>query len=116
MSRQRRTRDPLQSSSHWWHHLKLSTQKFSVVLSVLAVSLGFTYVWLTNQTAASGFAIDELQAQVAELQTSNERLELEAADLRALSAVELTSQTLQLEPVNDFDVLVSGTGAVAVQQ
>lgn len=115
MSRTPVSRDPLQPANHWWHRLKVSTQKFAVMLTILSVGLGFTYVWLTNQTAAQGFAIDKLQTQLEALRTSNEKLELQAADLRALSAVEVSSQTLQLEPTDNFDILSTGSGAVAVQ-
>jgi hypothetical protein len=105
----------LQPESHWWHRLKISTQKFGIGLSLLAVALGFTYVWMTNSTAATGFAIEKLQGELKTMRDQNERLELTAADLRALSVVQTTSTQLGLEPTDQFDVLPAG-GAVAVQR
>ncbi len=115
MSRTRRMQDPLRSTAHWWHRFKVSTQKFAIFLTLMAVGLGFTYVWLTNRTATHGFAIEKLQSQIAELRTSNEKLELQAADLRALSTVALSSETEGLQPTDTFEVLSTGTGAVALQ-
>lgn len=113
MTRRSLQNNPLEQSNRWWHRLKLSTQKFAVLLAITASVSGFGYVMLTNQTAAQGFAIDDLEQQLAELRTSNEKLELAAADLRALGGVELTSQTLALEPADGFEYLPA-TGPVAV--
>lgn len=113
MTRRSPQNNPLEQSSRWWHHLKLSTQKFAVLLVISASLSGFGYVLLTNQTAAQGFAIDDLETQLADVRTANEKLELQAADLRSLSGVELTSQTLALEPADGFEYLPA-SGAVAV--
>lgn len=102
----------LEPSNRWWHRLKISTQKFAVLLSITAVVSGFGYVLLTNQTASQGFAIDDLERQLATLQAGNEKLDLQAADLRAMGAVRLTSQTLDLEPTVGFEYLPA-TGPVA---
>lgn len=104
--------NPLEQSNHWWHRLKISTQKFAVLVSITAALSGFGYVMLTNQTASQGFAIDDMQNRLSALQADNEKLELKAADLRALTSVRLTSQTLQLEPTNGFEYLPA-SGAVA---
>ncbi|MBI2984649.1 MAG: hypothetical protein HYY50_03425 [Candidatus Kerfeldbacteria bacterium] len=111
----RRHRDPLHQSPHWWHRWHLSTQKFAVILTIAAFLLGLSYVWLTNRTAARGFAIDQLQRQVTALSAANEKLELQAADLRSLAAVALSSQTLNLEPADGFEYLAPTPGPVAVQ-
>lgn len=114
MTRRRLQNNPLEQSSHWWHNLKLSTQKFAVLLAMTASVSGFGYVLLTNQTAAQGFAIDDLERQLVEVRSANEKLELAAADLRALGGVELTSQTLALEPADDGFEYLPATGPVAV--
>lgn len=112
MTRRSQQNNPLEQSHHWWHRFKLSTQKFAVVLAITAGVSGFSYVMVTNNTAAQGFAIDDLEKQVTMLQRSNEKLELEAADLRSLSGVQLTSETLALEPAESFEYLPA-SGAVA---
>lgn len=115
MRRPSRTSDPLRADHHWWHRLKLSTQKFAVLLSVLAVATGFTYVMVTNHTAQEGFAIRGLQQRITELQDENQQLELKAADLRSLSAVQQTSDQLGLVPATSFDYLAPTSGAVAAR-
>jgi hypothetical protein len=115
MPRHTRTTDPLRQDHHWWHRFKFSTQKFAVVLSVLAVVSGFGYVFLTNHTAQEGFAIKKLQQQISEVQASNQRLELRAADLRSLASVEATSTQLGLVPTDTFTYVAPTSGAVAAR-
>lgn len=115
MNRRTRQNDLLQPQGHWWHKLKLSTQKFAVVMSIGAVVTGFGYVFLTNQTAAQGFAIRGLQREIAKIEANNQRLELQAADLRSLSAVQTTSTQLGLVPADTFQYLAPTSGAVAVR-
>lgn len=107
------TLDPSHAPRHWWHRWQLSTQKFAVVLTVTAFLTGFVYVLLTNQTAAEGFAIKSLQRRLDVLTADNEKLELKAADLRALSAIDQVSTSLALEPTDRFEYLAAPPGTVA---
>lgn len=111
----RRQSDPLQHEFHWWHRWKLSTQKFAVVLTMLAVAAGFTYVFITNHTADQGFAIKSLENTIAGLQASNQKLQLQAANLRSLATVDQTSVALGLVPTDKFEYLAPTSGAVAVR-
>lgn len=113
VSRQHR-KDPLHQQSHWWHRMSISTQKFAVVLTIGAFLSGFSYVMLTNTTAAEGFAIKELQQKIDGLKQQNEKLELKAADLRALSAVDRSSASLQMKPADTFEYLAPTGGSVAL--
>jgi hypothetical protein len=115
MTRRINQANPLAPSNRLWHRLKISTQKLGVIVSISAALSGFGYVLLTNQTASQGFTIDDLETHLSQLQASNEKLELEAADLRSLSSVRLTSETLQLEQTEGFEYLPA-TGAVATTQ
>ncbi len=115
MTRRQTQNNPLNQAPRWWHRLKVSTQKLAVLVSLSATLSGFGYVLLTNQTAAQGFAIDDLEHELATVRASNEKLELEAADLRALGAVRLTSQTLNLETANGFEYLPAA-GPVATSR
>lgn len=115
MARKLRTTDPLRTEHHWWHRWHLSTQKFAVLLSILAVVAGFSYVFLTNRTAQEGFAIKGLQQQISALQDKNQKLELMAADLQSLSAVQATSAQLGLVPATSFQYLAPTSGAVAAR-
>lgn len=115
MTRRHRSNDLLQPDTHWWHRWKLSTQKFAILLSIAAVITGFGYVFLTNHTAAQGFAIRGLQRDIVRLEADNQKLELKAADLRSLSSVQATSAQLGLVPADNFQYLAPTTGAVAVR-
>lgn len=115
MNRRSTSNDLLKPQSHWWHKFKISTQKFAVIISLAAVVTGFGYVFLTNQTAAQGFAIRGLQREIAKVEANNQRLELKAADLRSLSAVQTTSAQLGLVPADTFQYLAPTSGAVAVR-
>lgn len=115
MPRHQRSSDPLNPRSHWWHRFKLSTQKFAVLLSIGAGLAGFGYVFMTNHTATEGFAIKSLEKQIAQIQKDNQKLELQAADLRSLSAVDQTGVALGLVPTDTFDYLAPTAGAVAVR-
>lgn len=115
MTRRFRSTDLLQPEGHWWHKLKISTQKFAIILTLGAIVSGFGYVFLTNHTASQGFAIKGLQKNIAKLQADNQRLELKAADLRSLASVQATSTQLGLVPADSFEYLAPTSGAVAVR-
>lgn len=115
MARQLHTNDPFRPDRHWWHRLKLSTQKFAVVMSIGAIATGFGYVFLTNHTAQQGFAIKGLQREIAKIEANNQKMEIQAADLRSLSAVQASSTQLGLVPADSFQYLAPTSGAVAVR-
>lgn len=110
----RPNRQILQPDAHWWHRFRMSSQKFAVMLTISAFVTGFGYVALTNVTSANGFALDRLERQVQELRASNEKLELQAADLRSLTAADRAGRALGLMATEKFDVLPATSGAVAV--
>ncbi len=115
MTHSRRSNDLLEPTYHWWHRMKLSTQKFAVIVSILAVGTGFSYVMVTNHTASEGFAIRDLETKISTMQADNQKLELKAADLRSLSAVQANSTELGLVPADSFQYLAPTSGAVAVR-
>lgn len=104
--------NPLATAHHWWHRLRLSSQKFAILLTMTAFVTGLAYVLMTNSTAANGFDMEKLQRQLAELKTSNEKLQLQAADLRSLSTADRAGQALGLKPTTTFEVLPT-SGPVA---
>ena len=106
--------EPENNPRHWWHRWQLSTQKFAVILTIGAFITGFTYVLLTNKTSSEGFAIKKLQQQLDVLVASNEKLELQAADLRSLAVIQAASTSLSLEPTDKFEYLATPPGAVAL--
>ncbi len=85
------------------------------MLTISAFVTGFGYVVVTNRTAAHGFELGALEQHVAELKASNEKLQLQAADLRALSVADAAGKALDLQPADSFDVLPTTTGSVAIR-
>jgi len=111
----RQPRNPLTQDNHWWHRLKLSSQKFAVLVTISAFVTGFAYVAVTNASTVHGFAIEKLQRQLDDLKSGNEKLQIEAAELRSLSAADSAGHSLGLKPAQNFDVIPSTGGAVAVR-
>ncbi len=115
MRRLRQSDDMLQPTEHWWHRFKLSTQKFAVLLTVGAFLAGFGYVMLTNRTASEGFAIKDLQRQLDRIEADNQKLDVQAADLRALSVVQRSTETMGLQPTDTVTYLTPTGGPVALK-
>ena len=115
MARKLNSREILSPERHWWHAMKLSTQKFAILVSIGAVATGFGYVFMTNQTAQEGFAIKGLQQQIAKTQADNQKLELKSADLQALAAVQASSTQLGMVSADTFQYLAPTGGAVAAR-
>lgn len=85
------------------------------MLTVSAFFAVFGYVAMTNSTAAKGFELDKLERQLTALQGDNEKLQLQAADLRSLASADQAGQALGLKPTDTFDVMPTTAGAVAVR-
>ncbi len=113
MNRRSSQKNPLEPTHHWWHRYKISTQKFAVLLTLTAFVSGGGYVLLTNGATTQGFAIKQAQDQLTKLQAQNEKLQLQAADLQALSVADQASARLQLTSADRFEYLPPTTGTVA---
>ena len=78
-------------------------------ITVLAVSLtlvgGASYLALINNVATTGFELKNLENKVEELRKENRRLEVQATELQALSAVEAASADLGLTEVAHIEYL-----------
>lgn len=109
----RHSNNPLSPDNHWWHRFKLSSQKFAILLTISAFTTGFVYVALTNSSSAHGFAIEKLERQLTDLRGSNEKLQVQAAELRSLASADLAGRTLGLAPTSSFEVIPASGGAVA---
>lgn len=115
MTTRRTNNNLLNTNTHWWHRWHLSSQKFAILLTATAFVTGFIYVAMTNSTAANGFAMEKLEKQLTALQASNEKLQLQTADLRSLSVADRAGEALGLQPTDKFDVLPTTGGTVAVR-
>lgn len=68
-------------------------------LGALVLLLMFWYVGQTNALSAKGFALRDLEKQLAELQTANRRLEVELAEQQSLRNLEVRLASINLVPV-----------------
>lgn len=100
-------------TERWWQRMSVTSQKFAILLVFTAFLSGFGYVLLTNTTASEGLAIRKLQVQIDQMQTQNEKLQLQAADMQSLSVADAASDELGLQPVDQFQVLAADGGSVA---
>lgn len=88
---------------------------FRVLLVGLTVSLGVLYIWQVNVAATSGFTMRDLDHEIEELKTENERLAIEVARLQSVDSVTTRLQMLGLVAIEDVDY-VQGTAAVAINR
>ncbi len=86
----------------------------SFFLVALICALGVYYVFEVNNLATKGIEIDRLQKNIQELQKKNERLQIEAAELRSMYKIE--EKTRDLNMVVPMDIsYISLPGDVAIK-
>lgn len=84
-----------------------------VAVGVL-VSLGLSYVWQANASAAANVEIRSLQRQAAALEEENSRLERQAVQLRSLERISEATSGMGLVALPTQRFAGAGAGAVAV--
>ncbi|MFH1598011.1 MAG: hypothetical protein ABIB97_02985 [Patescibacteria group bacterium] len=84
--------------------------RLMIVSTVLA--LGIFYLVETNQVSTRGFELRNLQDKVDELNVQNEKLEVEAAEMKSMQRIEELSQELNL--ISGGPVLYLNTASAEV--
>lgn len=82
---------------------------FRVALGALVLTFGFWYVAQTNALSAKGFALRDLEKQLAELQIENRRLGVELAELQSLRSLETRLTDINLVPVGQVEYVAATT-------
>lgn len=82
---------------------------FRVTLGASVLLLGFWYVGQTNALSAKGFALRDLENQLAQLQTENRRLDVELAELQSLRSLEARLPAANLVPVGQVEYAAGTT-------
>jgi cell division protein FtsL len=93
--------------------VKTRMTALTLVGLLLSLAGGILYLTLINRTATTGFEIKSLEQRVGELRDTNKRLELQATQLRSLSVVESTTESLGLTEVANIRYLPVTGSAVA---
>lgn len=82
--------------------------------AALLVSLGLSYVWQANASAAANVEIRSLQRQAVALQEENGRLQRQSVQLRSLERVAAATADLGLVALPSQRFAGAAAGAVAV--
>lgn len=94
----------LASAGNWLSRLLIAT----------TVLLGISYIWQVNISATAGYAMRDLDREIATLEHDNERLELEVSRLRSVDSVTNRIQMLGLVPVEQVHYVIAGDSNLAL--
>jgi cell division protein FtsL len=89
------------------------TKNLPFLLGAVALILGVFYLVQVNQSATRSFSVHALVQKEASLQTEHRNLELQQAELSALSNLEESSVVASLVPSVNPEFLNAGTADVA---
>jgi cell division protein FtsL len=102
-------------SNSVWKRLTGKTIALQVLLLVVIVLAGFSYLFYINRTATGSFEIKSLESKVAQLQDQNKTLELQTAEMQSLGNVEEGIKDMQMVAVSHVQYLPAVGAAVAVR-
>jgi len=89
--------------------------KLAVVMVVLTVVVGFTYLTQTNLVATKGYEIKELDEKLTVLQDQNRQLNLNYIELQSMAKVIEEAENLNLVASNNVDVITPLGSSVALR-
>jgi len=102
---QKTLRDQKIQNKHW-----IFGVGYRVVLLFLIVIFGVLFVWQTSSASTKGFAINDLQKQISDLEKTNQKLGLQIAEQRSLKNLENRMTELGLVAVDSVRyVTILGT-------
>ena len=99
----------------FYHQLKITRQKISILLILFIVIIGLSYLVQTNSIAAKDFQIRELRNRVDILRQEDRMLEARAAELQSQAMTELSQQGLDMVKADKVDYLSAAETIVAVK-
>jgi cell division protein FtsL len=75
---------------------KIGRVTLSFFLVVLVCATGVFYIFEVNNMATKGYEIDKLEKQLNDLKKENERLQIEAAELKSMYKIEEKTKELNM--------------------
>lgn len=81
---------------------KMGRVTLSFFLAGLICALGVFYIFEVNNSATKGYEIDKLEKQLKAFQKENERLQIQAAELKSMYKIE--ERTKELNMIAPMDV------------
>lgn len=100
----------------FWQGVFRSRSTLNIFFLAIAVVLGSLYLFQVNRTATSGFAVKDLNTQIAELKESHQKLELQVADLQSLQQIQSATKRLELVARTKLEYVPTTVGAVALEK
>ena len=91
------------------------TSRFRMFLLVFTLALGVLYIWQVNHAATAGYTMRDLESAIHDLETQQERLDLQVAQLQSVDSVSERVQMLGLTAVKKIQYL-TGDGSVAINR
>jgi cell division protein FtsL len=84
---------------------KVGRVTLSFFLVVLVCALGVFYIFEVNNMATKGYEIDKLEKQLNDLQKNNDRLQIEAAELKSMYKIEEKTKDLNMIAPKDVSYM-----------
>ncbi len=78
-----------------------STKWFGYCLLACVAVVGALYIWQVNMSATQGYAVRDMEHEIADLEHENEQLQQQVSSLRSIDSVMTRVQMLGLVKVDD---------------
>jgi len=95
--------------------IDLSQNGLKILLLVLIVFVGLSYLYYINQTATGGFDIKGMENQIDEMKKDNKQLQVHTAEMQSLSNIEKASEEMQMVATTSIKYLPAVGSVVAVR-
>lgn len=89
--------------------------RLSIIMIVVAVVMGMTYMMQTNGAATQGYQIKDLEKRSTELKKENETLNLQYIELQSMASVVNRVASLNLVAMGDIEVVNPAGSSVALR-
>jgi len=89
-------KEKIQKSDSSKKKIKLPNKLAKPLIIGLVIVMGISYLVLTNNVSTLGFELRSLEDRVEQLQVDNEKMEIEAAQVKSLQNIEEKSKELNL--------------------
>lgn len=89
--------------------------RLNIVLMLLIMIVAISYLYYMNQTATGGFDIKGMENRIEQLNKENKQLEVKAAAIQSLSAIEQSSTQSGMVATTKIEYLPAVGSSVAVR-
>ncbi len=89
--------------------------RVNIILLLLIAMVAISYLYYMNQTATGGFDIKGMENRIEQLNKDNKQLEVKAAAIQSLSAIEQSSAQAGMVATTKIEYLPAVGSSVAVR-